>query len=83
MDLDKKTKTKYTVLRYIFIVLVSFVFVTMIFAVTKSTAMIVALTILLAFGLSTVSEKVGLWLTYKLFGLNYEHVEVDKKNKKK
>ena len=26
MDLDKKTKTKYTVLRYIFIVLVSFVF---------------------------------------------------------
>ena len=31
MDLDKKTKTKYTVLRYIFIVLVSFVFVTMIF----------------------------------------------------
>lgn len=83
MDLNKKTKTKYTVLRYIFIVLVSFVFVTMIFAVTKSTAMIVALTILLAFGLSTVSEKVGLWLTYKLFGLNYEHVEVDKKNKKK
>ena len=83
MDLNKKTKTKYTVLRYIFIVLVSFVVVTMIFAVTKSTAMIVALTILLAFGLSTVSEKVGLWLTYKLFGLSYEHVEADKKNKKK
>lgn len=83
MDLDKKTRIKYTVLRYIFIVIISFAFVTLIFLVTKSTAMIVALTILLAFGLSTISSNVGLWLTYKLFGLKYEHKEVDKKSKKK
>lgn len=83
MELDKKTMTKYKILRYAFIVIISFVFVTLIFLLTNSTSLIVALTILLAFVLASISEKVGLWLTYKLFGLKYEHKDVPKKDKNK
>lgn len=82
MDLDKKTKREFTIIRYIFIILMSLLLVTLIFLVTRSTVMIVALTILLAFGLSSLSDTVALWLTYMLFGLSYEHIEVDKKQKK-
>lgn len=82
MDLDKKSKRRFNIMRYTFIILMSLVLVTLIFMVTRSTVMIVCMTILLAFGLSSLADIVALWLTYIFFGLSYEHIEIDKKQNK-
>ncbi len=82
MTLDKKSNKWYKIFRYSFSFLLSLLFVMLLFVFTTNLIVLVLACILISFVVTTVSDKVGLWLTFKTVGLSYEHVQTEKELRK-
>lgn len=82
MTLDKKSNRWYKVYRYGFSILLSLILVMLLFLFTTNLIILVMACILISFFISSVSDKVGLWLAFKTVGLSYEHVQTEKELRK-
>lgn len=81
MTLDKKSKTWFNVYKYLFILLVSLVLVTVVNLFTSSMIILLLTAFLIAFLVVMAADKVGLWMLYLTVGASYMHIETDKEKR--
>lgn len=81
MTLDKKSKTWFNIYKYLFILIVSLVLVTVVNLFTTNILVLLLTAFLIAFLVVAAADKVGLWMLYLTVGANYTHIETEKEKR--